>query len=162
MAAKTAAADHHSWAMNLAQVRLLVDPVRPRCQFLSPSQGKMQIVPWRLPFAINGRTDWRIELARGFATDPGRAIWLQEVGAPSNCRTPEEAPGKMNCKNATLQLQCAHGFTLRSPTCLGANVLPFAMVIQVRKPSQRRLFLLQRGYRQQECLAVRHVDPGEW
>ena len=34
-----------------------------------------------------------IELSRAFADDPHRPIWLQEVGAPSNCLTPEETPG---------------------------------------------------------------------
>lgn len=42
--------------------------------------------------ASDRHAEYMIELARGFATDPGRAIWLQEVGAPSNCLTPEETP----------------------------------------------------------------------
>ncbi|WP_157001828.1 glycoside hydrolase 5 family protein [Agromyces laixinhei] len=43
--------------------------------------------------ASDRHAEYLIELARGFATDPHRAIWLQEVGAPSNCLTPEETPG---------------------------------------------------------------------
>lgn len=42
--------------------------------------------------ASDRHAEYMIELARGFATDPDRAIWLQEVGAPSNCLTPEETP----------------------------------------------------------------------
>ncbi|MFQ4148646.1 glycosyl hydrolase [Arthrobacter sp. LAPM80] len=42
--------------------------------------------------ASDRHAEYMIELARGFATDPNRAIWLQEVGAPSNCLTPEETP----------------------------------------------------------------------
>lgn len=36
--------------------------------------------------------EYLIELARGFATDEHRPIWLQEVGAPSNCLTPDQTP----------------------------------------------------------------------
>lgn len=36
--------------------------------------------------------EYMIELARAFATDPERVTWLQEVGAPSNCVTAEQAP----------------------------------------------------------------------
>lgn len=36
--------------------------------------------------------EYMIELARAFAADDGRATWLQEVGAPSNCVTAEQAP----------------------------------------------------------------------
>lgn len=43
--------------------------------------------------ASDRHAEYMIELARGFATDPDRPIWLQEVGAPSNCLTPEETPG---------------------------------------------------------------------
>ncbi|MFB9819658.1 glycoside hydrolase 5 family protein, partial [Arthrobacter ramosus] len=43
--------------------------------------------------ASDRHAEYMIELARGFATDPGRAIWLQEVGAPSNCLTPAQTPG---------------------------------------------------------------------
>lgn len=42
--------------------------------------------------ASDRHAEYMIELARAFATDPDRAIWLQEVGAPSNCLTPEETP----------------------------------------------------------------------
>ncbi|WP_102193398.1 glycoside hydrolase 5 family protein [Microbacterium aurantiacum] len=42
--------------------------------------------------ASDRHAEYMIELARGFATDPDRPIWLQEVGAPSNCLTPEETP----------------------------------------------------------------------
>lgn len=42
--------------------------------------------------ASDRHAEYMIELARGFATDPDRAIWLQEVGAPSNCLTPEQTP----------------------------------------------------------------------
>lgn len=43
--------------------------------------------------ASDRHAEYMIELARGFATDPARPIWLQEVGAPSNCLAPEETPG---------------------------------------------------------------------
>ncbi|MGM7776351.1 glycoside hydrolase 5 family protein [Arthrobacter sp. KNU-44] len=43
--------------------------------------------------ASDRHAEYMIELARGFATDPTRAIWLQEVGAPSNCLTPAQTPG---------------------------------------------------------------------
>lgn len=36
--------------------------------------------------------EWLIELARAFATDPGRQVWLQEVGAPSLNLRPDEMP----------------------------------------------------------------------
>lgn len=42
--------------------------------------------------ASQRHAEYMIELARGFATDPDRPIWLQEVGAPSNCLAPEETP----------------------------------------------------------------------
>lgn len=42
--------------------------------------------------ASDRHAEYMIELARAFATDPARAAWLQEVGAPSNCLTPEETP----------------------------------------------------------------------
>ncbi|WP_337001403.1 MULTISPECIES: glycoside hydrolase 5 family protein [unclassified Microbacterium] len=42
--------------------------------------------------ASDRHAEYMIELARAFATDPARAIWLQEVGAPSNCLTPEQTP----------------------------------------------------------------------
>lgn len=42
--------------------------------------------------ASDRHAEYLIELARAFATDPARAIWLQEVGAPSNCLTPEQTP----------------------------------------------------------------------
>lgn len=42
--------------------------------------------------ASDRHAEYMIELARAFATDPSRAIWLQEVGAPSNCLTPEQTP----------------------------------------------------------------------
>ncbi|WP_217184882.1 glycosyl hydrolase [Streptomyces sp. AC495_CC817] len=42
--------------------------------------------------ASDRHAEYMIELARGFATDPARPIWLQEVGAPSNCLTPEQTP----------------------------------------------------------------------
>lgn len=43
--------------------------------------------------ASDRHAEYMIELARGFATDADRPIWLQEVGAPSNCLSPEETPG---------------------------------------------------------------------
>src|SRR5690606_41338786 len=43
--------------------------------------------------ASDRHAEYMIELSRAFATDPRRPIWLQEVGAPSNCLTPEETPG---------------------------------------------------------------------
>jgi len=42
--------------------------------------------------ASDRHAEYMIELARGFATDPAKPIWLQEVGAPSNCLTPEQTP----------------------------------------------------------------------
>ncbi|ALX65853.1 glycoside hydrolase 5 family protein [Microbacterium sp. XT11] len=42
--------------------------------------------------ASDRHAEYLIELARAFATDPARQIWLQEVGAPSNCLTPEQTP----------------------------------------------------------------------
>lgn len=36
--------------------------------------------------------EYLMELSRAFALDPQRPIWLQEVGAPSNCLTEEEMP----------------------------------------------------------------------
>lgn len=42
--------------------------------------------------ASDRHAEYMIELARAFATDAGRPIWLQEVGAPSNCLTPEQTP----------------------------------------------------------------------
>ncbi|UWF78752.1 glycosyl hydrolase [Microbacterium sp. EF45047] len=43
--------------------------------------------------ASDRHAEYMIELSRAFATDPARPVWLQEVGAPSNCLTPEETPG---------------------------------------------------------------------
>jgi endo-1,4-beta-mannosidase len=43
--------------------------------------------------ASDRHAEYMIELARGFATDPQRPVWLQEVGAPSNCLAPEQTPG---------------------------------------------------------------------
>jgi hypothetical protein len=42
--------------------------------------------------ASDRHAEYMIELARGFAVDPAKPIWLQEVGAPSNCLTPEQTP----------------------------------------------------------------------
>jgi endo-1,4-beta-mannosidase len=42
--------------------------------------------------ASDRHAEYMIELARAFATDPTKPIWLQEVGAPSNCLTPEQTP----------------------------------------------------------------------
>jgi endo-1,4-beta-mannosidase len=42
--------------------------------------------------ASDRHAEYMIELARGFATDPAKPIWLQEVGAPSNCLTPAQTP----------------------------------------------------------------------
>ena len=42
--------------------------------------------------ASDRHAEYMIELSRGFATDPTRPIWLQEIGAPSNCLTPEQTP----------------------------------------------------------------------
>ncbi|MBP5801642.1 cellulase family glycosylhydrolase [Microbacterium maritypicum] len=42
--------------------------------------------------ASDRHAEYMIELARGFAIDPAKPIWLQEVGAPSNCLTPAQTP----------------------------------------------------------------------
>lgn len=42
--------------------------------------------------ASDRHAEYLIELARAFAVDPAHPIWLQEVGAPSNCLTAEEMP----------------------------------------------------------------------
>ncbi|WP_314096691.1 glycosyl hydrolase [Microbacterium foliorum] len=42
--------------------------------------------------ASDRHAEYMIELARAFTTEPGKPIWLQEVGAPSNCLTPEQTP----------------------------------------------------------------------
>ncbi|MBS1898308.1 MAG: glycosyl hydrolase [Actinobacteria bacterium] len=42
--------------------------------------------------ASDRHAEYMIELSRAFATDPHRPVWLQEVGAPSNCLTPEQTP----------------------------------------------------------------------
>ncbi len=42
--------------------------------------------------ASDRHAEYMIELARAFQTDAARPIWLQEVGAPSNCLTPEQTP----------------------------------------------------------------------
>lgn len=42
--------------------------------------------------ASDRHAEYLIELSRAFAVDPARRIWLQEVGAPSNCLTAGEAP----------------------------------------------------------------------
>jgi len=36
--------------------------------------------------------EWMIELAKAFATDPGRPVWLQEVGAPDRHLADDEMP----------------------------------------------------------------------
>ncbi|MGB4135370.1 MAG: glycosyl hydrolase [Microbacterium sp.] len=43
--------------------------------------------------ASDRHAEYMIELSRAFQVDPHRPIWLQEVGAPSNCLEPEEMPG---------------------------------------------------------------------
>ena len=43
--------------------------------------------------ASDRHAEYLIELSRAFATDPHRPVWLQEVGAPSNCLTTDEMPG---------------------------------------------------------------------
>ncbi|WP_091227805.1 glycosyl hydrolase [Microbacterium sp. 3J1] len=43
--------------------------------------------------AADRHAEYLIELSRAFATDHGRPIWLQEVGAPSNCLDESEMPG---------------------------------------------------------------------
>lgn len=43
--------------------------------------------------ASDRHAEYLIELSRAFATDADRAIWLQEVGAPSNCLDEDEMPG---------------------------------------------------------------------
>ncbi len=40
----------------------------------------------------NRHAEYMVELVRAFATDPNRPVWLQEVGAPSNCLTQQEMP----------------------------------------------------------------------
>lgn len=43
--------------------------------------------------AADRHAEYLIELSRAFATDPQRPVWLQEVGAPSNCLEADEMPG---------------------------------------------------------------------
>ncbi|MGN8025400.1 glycoside hydrolase 5 family protein [Microbacterium sp. 22242] len=43
--------------------------------------------------ASDRHAEYMIELSRAFAADPARPVWLQEVGAPSNCLEPEQTPG---------------------------------------------------------------------
>ncbi|MCM3780894.1 glycoside hydrolase 5 family protein [Microbacterium hydrocarbonoxydans] len=43
--------------------------------------------------ASDRHAEYLIELSRAFATDGDRPIWLQEVGAPSNCLADDEMPG---------------------------------------------------------------------
>lgn len=43
--------------------------------------------------ASDRHAEYMIEVSRAFASDPQRRIWLQEVGAPSNCLTTDEMPG---------------------------------------------------------------------
>jgi len=43
--------------------------------------------------ASDRHAEYLIELSRAFATDPDRPIWLQEVGAPSNCLADDDMPG---------------------------------------------------------------------
>lgn len=44
--------------------------------------------------------EYLIELSRAFATDPARPVWLQEIGAPSNCL--DEAAAPDFCRRAVL------------------------------------------------------------
>ncbi|HEY9329556.1 MAG TPA: glycosyl hydrolase [Streptomyces sp.] len=44
-------------------------------------------------FESDHHAEYLIELSRAFATDPDRSVWLQEVGAPLNCMSADEAPG---------------------------------------------------------------------
>ncbi len=43
--------------------------------------------------ASDRHAEYLIELSRAFADDAARPIWLQEVGAPSNCLADDEMPG---------------------------------------------------------------------
>ena len=43
--------------------------------------------------AADRHAEYLIELSRAFATDRERPVWLQEVGAPSNCLDESEMPG---------------------------------------------------------------------
>ncbi|HVX07939.1 glycosyl hydrolase [Humibacter sp.] len=43
--------------------------------------------------ASDRHAEYLIELSRAFQADPRRGIWLQEVGAPSNCLDEQEMPG---------------------------------------------------------------------
>ena len=43
--------------------------------------------------ASDRHAEYLIELSRAFATDRHRPVWLQEVGAPSNCLDESEMPG---------------------------------------------------------------------
>ena len=43
--------------------------------------------------ASDRHAEYLIELSRAFATDRQRPVWLQEVGAPSNCLDESEMPG---------------------------------------------------------------------
>nr|WP_314844468.1 glycosyl hydrolase [uncultured Microbacterium sp.] len=43
--------------------------------------------------ASDRHAEYMIELSRAFAVDPERSVWLQEVGAPSNCLDESEMPG---------------------------------------------------------------------
>jgi endo-1,4-beta-mannosidase len=56
--------------------------------------------------------EWMIELSRAFATDPGRPVWLQEVGAPALNLSPQDMPEF--CRRtveAALTTQHLHGIT---------------------------------------------------
>lgn len=43
--------------------------------------------------ASERHAEYMIEVSRAFASDPQRRVWLQEVGAPSNCLATDEMPG---------------------------------------------------------------------
>ncbi|WP_051191944.1 glycoside hydrolase 5 family protein [Microbacterium luticocti] len=53
--------------------------------------------------ASDRHAEYLIELSRAFATDPHRPVWLQEVGAPANCLTADEAPDFLE---ATVRAAC--------------------------------------------------------
>ncbi|EYT60418.1 hypothetical protein D514_0105370 [Microbacterium sp. UCD-TDU] len=66
--------------------------------------------------ASDRHAEYMIELARGFATDPAKPIWLQEVGAPSNCLTPAQTPDFLEAtlrsvdRHAEYMIELARGF----------------------------------------------------
>ncbi|MBT2483793.1 MULTISPECIES: glycosyl hydrolase [unclassified Microbacterium] len=62
--------------------------------------------------ASDRHAEYLIEVSRAFATDADRPIWLQEVGAPSNCLEPAEMPGFLEATvRSTVRTQNLWGVT---------------------------------------------------